>query len=379
MDDWIVAAEQALSAAWGVPVTCAIATTLREEGRNRVWRLTVGGGPVASVILKACVGEEGRPYVLGDPTPQGAFRRFCNEAAGARMLEAIGMGANTYAADIERGFCLLEDLGEGEPVSARLLGDDPAAATSALLAYARSLGDMHAATTALEPRWTELLAEQGLGDGDDGPMAMPWRLAPMAIPAFCRELEIEPPEGLEAELAGIAQALDAPGPYLAFTPTDCCPDNQFLRGERVVFFDCEGAAMHHALLDASYFLAPFPTCWCCAALPEGLAERLLAAYRESFPCGPDFDDQLTIALTSWLTRGLLVRQELNWLEVDRPWGLSTVRQRVRALIETLLARPNLGRIAPALARVLSEIDGALRIRWADVPPMPLYPAFGAAR
>ena len=50
MDDWIVAAEQALSAAWGVPVTCAIATTLREEGRNRVWRLTVGGGPVASVI-----------------------------------------------------------------------------------------------------------------------------------------------------------------------------------------------------------------------------------------------------------------------------------------------------------------------------------------
>jgi hypothetical protein len=129
------------------------------------------------------------------------------------------------------------------------------------------------------------------------------------------------------------------------------------------------------LLDASYFLAPYPTCWCCAALPDGLPERLLAAYREGFPGGPDFDDQLTMALTSWLTLGLLVRVEENWLEADRPWDLSTLRQRVMALIERLLARPNLAKVAPSLALVLTELDLNLRARWADMAPMPVYPAF----
>ena len=60
------------------------------------------------------------------------------------------------------------------------------------------------------------------------------RLASLAIPAFCRELGTPPPAGLDAELAAITHALDEPGAYLAFTPADCCPDNHYLRGERVV-------------------------------------------------------------------------------------------------------------------------------------------------
>jgi hypothetical protein len=376
-DEWSAAAAETLGALWGVPVSCAIDKTLRDRGRSRVWRLAVAGGPVESVILKASVGDEAHPYVVGDPALEGAFRRLCNEWAGAAMLGPIRMGANGYAVDAKLGFFLLEDLGDGETLAERLTGDDPAAATSALFAYARSLGDLHAATKGQQSRWISLLAKQGSVAGGDGPIATPWRLAPLAIPALCRELEIEPPRSLDSELATITRALDESGEYFAFTPSDCCPDNHHLRGERVVFFDCEFAAVRHALLDASYFLAPFPSCWCCAALPHGLPERLLAAYRERFDGGADFDDQLTMALTAWLASLIVARHNTisNWLETDTPWGLSTVRQRVMALIKQLLARPNLTTLAPGLAEVVAELDLHFRARWSDLAPMSTYPAF----
>ncbi|HLK26014.1 MAG TPA: hypothetical protein VKT30_15275 [Caulobacteraceae bacterium] len=376
-DEFRAAAAETLAALWGVPVSCAIEKTLRDRGRSRVWRLAVTGGPVESVILKASVGEAAHPYVVGDPTLEGAFRRLCNEWAGAAMLGPLRMGANGYAVDLKRGFCLLEDLGDGETLAERLTGNDPAAATSALFAYARSLGDLHAATKGQQSRWTSLLAEQGSGAGGDGPIATPWRLAAGAMPAFCRELEIEPPPSLGPELAAIARALDEAGAYFAFTPSDCCPDNHYLRGERVVFFDCEFAAVRHALLDASYFLAPFPSCWCCAALPDGLGERLLAAYRERFAGGADFDDQLTMALTAWLVSLVVARHNTvsNWVHTDVPWGLSTLRQRVMALIERLSARPNLATLAPGVAEVVAQLDLHLRARWPDFAPMATYPAF----
>jgi hypothetical protein len=342
-----------------------------------VWRLAVTGGPAQSVILKASVGDEAHPYVVGDAAVEGAFRRLCNEWAGAAMLGPIGMGATSYAVDATLGFCLLEDLGNGPTLADKLTGDDPAAAMSALFAYARSLGDLHAATRGRQSRWISLLAEQGAVAGGDGPIATPWRLAPHAIPELCRELGIEPPQSLDSELAAIARALDTPGAYCAFTPSDCCPDNHYLRGERVVFFDCEFADMRHALLDASYFLAPFPSCWCCAALPDDLPEPLLAAYRERFDGGPDFDDQLTMALTAWLASLVVARHNTisNWVHTDVPWGLSTVRQRVMALIRRLLARPNLSSLAPGFATVVAELDSQFRARWPDLAPMSTYPAF----
>ncbi len=291
------------------------------------------------------------------------------------MLEPLGLGPRVYAADIARGFCLLEDLGEGETLAERLIAEDPTAATSALFAYARSLGDLHAATSGNAARWSALLAERGSEGGDVGPTAIPWRQAELDLPAFCSDLGIAPPPGLTADTLAIRSALDQPGDYLAFTPADCCPDNNLLRGERVVFFDCESAAMRHALLDACYFLAPFPTCWCAAALPDGLPQRLLAAYQERFAGGPDFDDQLTLVLAGWLVERLITRRLTNWLENDAPWGLSTTRQRVMALIKQLLARPNLATLLPCLAAVASELERQLSARWPDLPPMPLYPAF----
>lgn len=265
MDEWRLAAERMLAAHWGAPVACEVVETLREPGRNRVFRLAVSGGPVESVILKACLGQGGQPYVRGDPSPLGPFRRLCNEWAAGEMLGPLGLGATVYAGDADLGFCIEEDLGDGESLAPRLTGDDAASAEAGLMAYARSLADMHRQTQGMTARWRSLLAERGAGADDAGNfMTTPWRFAAPICAAMADELGFAPPPRLESDLAAIRDAMDQPGDYLVFTPCDCCPDNQFLRGERLVFFDCEGAQMRHALLDVCYFLAPFPTCWCCA-------------------------------------------------------------------------------------------------------------------
>ncbi len=84
MNEWQVAAQDALGALWGPGVSCTITDTLRDKGRNRVYRLAVTGGPVATVILKASLGDEKNPYVVGDDAPWRAFRRFCNACSHRR-------------------------------------------------------------------------------------------------------------------------------------------------------------------------------------------------------------------------------------------------------------------------------------------------------
>src|SRR5580700_33013 len=106
MNPWQTAAEKALTSLWGTDVSCTTTDTLRDEGRNRVYRLAVTGGPVASVILKASVGDEKNPYTLGDDLPGRPFRRFCSEWAGCAMLGPLGFGPTAYAGDSEHGFYL---------------------------------------------------------------------------------------------------------------------------------------------------------------------------------------------------------------------------------------------------------------------------------
>ena len=65
----------------------------------------------------------------------------------------------------------------------------------------------------------------------------------------------------------------------------------------------------------------------------------------------------------------------DWVEEDRTWGLVTLRQRHLHRLENLLARSNLVALLPGTAKVAEELYGILKARWADLEPMPLYPAF----
>lgn len=110
------------------------------------------------------------------------------------------------------------------------------------------------------------------------------------VPPFrelCLAEGVAVPDGFEAEVKEMAGALDNPGSFLAFAPGDTCPDNNRLGGEGqyLRFFDFEFSGFLHALLDATYFHLPFPTCWCVNRLQDVLVERMTNAYRRELIAG----------------------------------------------------------------------------------------------
>src|SRR5262245_14270761 len=183
MSEWLAAAQDAVRRLWGAGVSCAITDTFRDKGRSRVYRLAVAGGPVTSVIVKASVGDEQNPYVVGDDVRGRAFWRFCNEWAGCAMLGPLGLGPTAYAADAERGVLLMEDLGQGQTLAEMLTGEDPEAATAALLAYARTLGELHARTLGAEAAWRDLRRARGGAPRDAG--APSWHREVMGFRDIC--------------------------------------------------------------------------------------------------------------------------------------------------------------------------------------------------
>lgn len=360
MDDW-----SDVAALFGPAATVEVVDVLRDAGRNRAARLRVGKGE--TVIAKRSLGDPERPFVYGDDTDGASFQRFCNEAAGCRLLGRLGFGPTLLASAPELGLFVMEDLGTGVTLAQRLLGDDGPAAIAALEAYVRTLARMHRSTLGGLFAWEA--ARQATGGKGARPIGDPagWRRSVGAFETLCSRLDAPLTRTIDADFATIGAALDAPGHWLAFTPSDCCPDNNFLRGETVVFFDCEFATYRHALLDLAYVVAPFPTCWCRNRLPDGLAARLVELYRAELD-GADFGDQLAFCAAYWTVTSL------GWAASDpsgedRTWGIATLRQRNRLGIDSFLS---LGRaeLLPALTRTLI----ALRDRLPGADPMPLYPA-----
>ncbi len=374
-DHWQEAARKALTALWGVPVVCTIKDTLRAEGRNRVYRLAVAGGPVSTVILKASLGDSKTPYVMGDDRPDNPFHRFCNEWAGCAMMGPIGFGPTAYTGDPQQGFYLMSDLGAGISLADRLTGSDPALATDALLAYAHTLGELHAATQGQSAHWQALRAGRAGSSQSSGRDS--WRAQLSGFAGICQRHAVALSSELDSDLAKISAVIDNPGPYDVFSPTDCCPDNHFLHpsGRRVIFFDCEWATMRHALLDVAYFIAPFPTCWCTSRLPDGMPGQMVAAYREHFFPSHDFEDQLTLVLAGWVLATLSWSWAGDWEKQDHRWGLISLRQRHLHRLENLLAQPNFASLLPALAPSVHALHHTLKSNWQDLEPAPLYAAF----
>jgi hypothetical protein len=376
MNEYLPLAEKLLADLWATPVQCEVTDTLRGEGRNRVYRLRITGGPLTlnSVILKASVGDGNTPYKVGDDTRETPFWRFCNEWAGSEILGPLGIGPKAIAGDATRGFFLMEDLGAGESLADRLQGTDAQAASDALVAYARSLGQMARATSGKLEEWKALRRAKGGKASPLIPEHEAWERSITAFLEICQKLNIPLATTIADETKRIGEILENPGDYLAFTPSDCCPDNHFLRGDTVVFFDNEFAGMRHALLDLAYITAPFPTCWCANRLPNGMQEKLIAVYREEYPGDERFSEHLLYATTFW-TFFTLSGGIDQWLETDSEWGISTIHQRHLLRLENFLNFPSASTTLPGLAQMAQTLYETLQKRWPDVEPMPLYAAF----
>ena len=386
--------ERILTEVYGGPIALGVPESLRDKYRNRVLRCPVVSGPEgvpASVIAKASVGEGEETYDPEKDTSGSPAWRFFNEWSSNLFLNALSvaipLNARLLGGDRAAGMFLLEDLGSGASLADVIQGDDAAAAESALFSYARALGRMHAETLGQGDAWRKARRSVGGTEGEREPEGANWlkeNVAPFR--ELCAELEIPLASGFEEDVEAVRRTLDAPGPFEAFSPNDTCPDNHRLMPDGSLrFFDFEWAGYRHTLLDAAYLRVPFPTCWCVNRLPEGLPDRLEAAYRvelaRSCPAAQEdarFYEAMSHACAYWTITTLSWGLKAS-LEKDGDWGIATVRQRHLYRLETFPETAARHGHLPALTETFRTLAAKLASLWLpDLLPIPIYPPFRPA-
>ena len=378
----LAAAERLLTRRSGAGVVLADPEDLGGSERSVVARARLARNPFSlprTIVVK---------HYLGDPDPDRPDP-FHHEVASCQLFTALPADARTspvlIAHDQQARLLVLEDLGRSSTLADKLFGPDPAAARSNMLSWARALGRMQAATAGREGDFGALLRRLGERSWRD-PVAEDARVALAKGPALlARELGVDPSAAAVLEAHETARLLGGTR-YRAFSPSDTCPDNNLVTSRGVRFVDFEWGCFRDVALDAAYFRVPFPGCEASYALPAGLSDTMLDAWRnEIAPVWPDLDDPEV------LERRLLHAQ-LLWVWLTTWWLLPRIRERDRPIGPDATRSPRISsalghywrqmaRAAetgdlPASAELGDAVADALARRFPDAPgTLAVYPAF----
>jgi hypothetical protein len=385
-------AEQLLGRAFGGAVRLGLVQS--PEGgsqHSRLLRCQVLDGPSAApanVILKSV---QIVPNQVFDPDSyDGPGRAFHNEWASLEFLTRLAerrgalFAPQLYGADRASGLLVMEDLGQGESLVQPLLGDDCAAAEAALDAYFRTLGRLGAQTHAHHAEYWQI--RDSLGPRD--PYAQPTLDAEYAtlqrwLVTVCTAVGIEPTPGTEADLAEAARFNAEPGPFIALSQSDTCPDNCVRHGDRMRLLDFEWGWVRNALNDGARARSNFPTCWCVHRLRPEIVRRAETVYRAELvkgcPAAADdtlFNRELVKACATWTLTSFEFYNEVGtFWERDGSWGTSTTRQRAIARLELLAEATAEFGMLEALGATAAILARRLQALWPELEPMSLYPAF----
>ncbi|MFG2818596.1 hypothetical protein ACGFX4_04115 [Kitasatospora sp. NPDC048365] len=346
----------------------ALGTTLSDP-------LDLGGSP-RSTVLRCRTADGGTVVLKAFADEEGALRAFAAEAAGL----ALGLGGPELLAalpDEDRPILVMTDLGTAPTLADLLLGDDPDAVRDALLAWARGLGALGAASV---DRRREFEASALRYARTELPI---WSLDPWqarnaeSLPALLEAAGLAVEPGLAEELAAIGTAGGAD--YPAFTPGDTCPDNNLITAGGLRLIDFETCGYQSVFLTAAYCRMPFSTCWCVFDLPADLADAAERAYRAEvvgrYPRLADdtvWEAGIRQAVAVW-TVDATVRLLARSAE-DRP--LHRTRRPVATVRQLLVHRWRQAAGLteyPAFAATMRALLDRVAATW-DAPPLPGYPA-----
>lgn len=379
----VTVAEQLLSRWCGATVRLSDPEDLGGSDHSVVLRVRVAENPFSlprTLVLKRNLSA----FVPDAPDP------FAHEAASCQLLTAVQpaepVGPELITHDPQARLLVMEDLGRAATLAEKLLGNDPRAAEGGLLAWARSLGRLHAVTAGREADFGALMRRLGLRTWHD-PIAPDTRQALAELPALLlAELGVDTPAVTATRARSTVRLLGSRG-FRAFSPSDLCPDNNLVTNHGVRFLDFEWGCIRDVTLDVAYLRVPFPSCWCVFRLPPGMADAMLAAWRaEIVDVWPALgDDEVLLPrlldaqlLWTWLSTWWLMPRGQ---EADRPVGqhAGISPRRGAALVdrwERLAADCQASE--PALAEHSGAVAAALRQRF-DVPDpaLPPFPAFRA--
>jgi aminoglycoside phosphotransferase (APT) family kinase protein len=350
------AAESLLSAAWGEPAGICAANVVWD----RAHVVRVGTRDGRSAILK----RPRRARREGEP----GWAAFGLELASLEYLAGmpVPVAPRLLGADVKAGVLVMEDLPAGPSLADSLLLGDRAAAITGLVAYAASLGSVHAWSIGRTAGFEQARERYSPAAG-----SCSWWLARIERGRghFLQASSVFglATTGVDAEVDQLIGMLDGPR-YRGFVHGDLCPDNVRLTDGRMRFFDFEWSGLGSAALDAAYLLAPFPSCWCFADVPADVADQALVAYRGALAAGgaeagQDFGAELTAAMAGWLvTRGAMIEDAL-WH--DRQWGTTTVRPRLLSWTRRFAAAAAATGTFPRLRMLAEALNDQLGSRWID--------------
>jgi hypothetical protein len=386
----IAAVEAVLSSSFGTPIRLSGVELLGGSNRSKVTRCYVAEALDAptSVIVKQVVGDENAGYDPENSHSQSPAWRLFNDWAGAqfltRVVEDLPPGPRFYGGDKTTGLIVLEDLGASDTLADLLLGVDAAPAEAALISFAATLGRMHALTVGRANEYAEI--RDALATG-----AATVR-APLARPNLgddirrfkqgCDALGVQVRVRLDDELRLVAASIQEPGPFLAYTHGDPCPDNALYSNGNLRLVDFEFGGFGHALLDAAYGRMPFPTCWCVNRLPVAIPTRMEFAYRAELVKGcPEASDDrlfypaLVEACACWMITTTSWHLE-KALSQDGQWGIATMRQRVLMRLDAFVRVAEQFGYLEATAATAADMAARARALWPpEADEAPSYPAF----
>lgn len=334
------------------------------------------GGSSRSTVLRCTTPGGGTVIVKAFRHEPESLRAFTAEAAGLSLGLA---GPEVLGVDPEAPLLVMADLGNAPTLADVLLGTDPEAAASGLLAWARDLGRLAAASVHRRAELTRLWSryDKGMPSWEDEPWIA--RNAE-ALLTLLDGAAIAAPPGLADELARIGTA--GGDAFPAFTPGDTCPDNNLLTPDGLRLIDFEAACYQSVFLTAAYCRMPFSSCWCVFTLPAELAAEIEHAYRaEVVPVYPPLADdavwhagmrQATAVWTVDATLRLLPRATTEDAPLHRTRRPAPTRRQVlrhRWEMATTLDE------FPALTATTRSLLDTVSAPW-TAPPLPGYPAFG---
>ncbi|WP_020672636.1 hypothetical protein [Amycolatopsis nigrescens] len=345
----------------------------------------LGSGPATVVRAKIASSPFSLPRTLvikhypQSPRP-GEADPFAQEAVSYQLFTALSaeerMCPELLAHDGKRRVLVIDDLGRAPTLRDRLNGSDGRAAERALLSWARSLGKLHASTASREADFNALLRRLGgPAKGDDTTPVV----ACAQLPALLEEtLGVQTPGSVRQRAERSAEHARSAS-YRAFSPVDLSSDNNLVTGGGVQFLDFERGRVRNAFLDAAQLRVPFASDPDALALPAGMSEAMVAAWRsEVADVWPALTDDT--ALAEYLLDSQLL---LVWLATwEALPGLSKVRaaaplSRAAALVTWWreLAKCAGQAELDDLAGHAATVAAALDARYGPGLELALYPVF----
>jgi hypothetical protein len=334
-----------------------------EGARCLVARLTRLDG--STIVVKSWPGTRG-PLVR-----ERVVLQTLAETGAADLVPEL------LAADAEGALLVMSDLrcAPEERLGEILEGEDRERAEAALVAHARALGRLHAATTGA----TALALAERLSDArpfDESRHVVHDLDAHLAhLPERLRQAGAECPDDVLAEVAAAREILAHPGPHAAVVHGDGTPANCYVRNGTAWLFDWETAAARHALLDGTYARLRYLQSVWAHEIPAHVRWQSGRAYRAELPwADADLAAGEAAACAAWCA-GLLARLP-RLLETDVRWGRTTMRQRVSTALQRLAEACDDTASMPATGVAARAAHHALCRRWPeDQVTLPVHRAW----